>query len=64
MPNTMQNLITVREASALTGLVPSTISRWIKANKVNAVKAYDGERAPYLIDRESFETFLSKRSAA
>lgn len=65
MPNELQSLITVREAVEITGRDASTISRWIKAGKLKAMKVQpDAIRSPYLIDRDSFDDFMATRKQA
>lgn len=63
MHKTKQTHLSVREAADEADRVPMTIIRWIREGKIDASKAFQGARAPYLIDRESFETYLLARAS-
>jgi excisionase family DNA binding protein len=51
--------MTISEACALAGVHWSTLSRWIKAGKVSAVKNFRGR---LVVDEESLKAHLAKTS--
>ena len=63
MPN-LSSVITASEAANLLGRDVSTVNKMIRSGRLPAVKAFDGLRAPYLIERRAVERLLAERQAS
>lgn len=61
MPKKRHDFITVAEAARRLGCDVRTVHRKIERGEIVGTKAYDGLRAPYLVDPESLP---SEKSAA
>ncbi len=56
--------MTVNEAAALLGMDVRTVHRQVQSGKLPGFKAFDGLRAPYVLDRESIERIAADRTEA
>ena len=63
MPN-LSSMVTASEAAGILGRDVSTVNKMIRAGRLKAVKAFDGLRAPYLIERRDVERLLADRQAS
>jgi predicted site-specific integrase-resolvase len=55
MPTPVDDLVTTAEACLLLGKHPSTLSRWVREDKLTPVKKVRGLRGPMLFAREDIE---------
>lgn len=59
---TTDGLIPVPQAARMAHVHVTTVARWIRAGRVNAIKVGDGLRSPYLVDRGDIERVASERA--
>ena len=55
----MQDLIGTTEAVRILGVHPSTITRWVKANKLTAAGKLDGTNGALLFNRADVEALAA-----
>lgn len=63
MPN-LSSMVTASEAADILGRDVSTVNKMIRSGRLSAIKAFDGLRAPYLIERRDVERLLAERQAS